>query len=274
MTVIAPRSSATARVSRNARSGVGSADPITARSASANAMSVAIGTAQPAVAARPATARYSPAGTTIPASAAAIGSTAWLGVRSCPTTSYRLSSRPATRKKTASSPSAAQCSTVSGPRCAVRTWSYAARQGLFAHAIATTVAASTSAPPTVSSRNASATNRRSGSGSRARRCRGDMRLPGSARSSADQTSRRAAVSVAAEANRLAEEVADAELEDEVAQPQVGPGQGDGDRRHDQPGPGELPEADRDAVAGGEARDDDVRAGPDRRRVAAEVRAER
>src|SRR5512144_1795296 len=181
MTVIAPRSSATARVSRNARSGVGSADPITARTASANAMSVAIGT---------------------------------------------------------------------------------------------TVAASTSAPPTVSSRNASATNRRSGSGSRARRCRGDMRLPGSARSSADQTSRRAAVSVAAEANRLAEEVADAELEDEVAQPQVGPGQGDGDRRHDPPGPGELPETDRDAVAGGEARDDDVRAGPDRRRVAAEVRAER
>ena len=47
MTVMAPRSSTTARVSRNARSAGGRCEPTTASTASANAMSVAIGIAQP-----------------------------------------------------------------------------------------------------------------------------------------------------------------------------------------------------------------------------------
>lgn len=46
---IAKRSSTTARVSRNARSADGSEVPMTARTASAKAMSVAVGTAQPSV---------------------------------------------------------------------------------------------------------------------------------------------------------------------------------------------------------------------------------
>lgn len=46
---IAKRSSTTASVSRNARSADGSEVPMTARTASAKAMSVAVGTAQPAV---------------------------------------------------------------------------------------------------------------------------------------------------------------------------------------------------------------------------------
>ena len=45
---IAKRSSTTARVSRKARSADGSEVPMTARTASAKAMSVAVGTAQPA----------------------------------------------------------------------------------------------------------------------------------------------------------------------------------------------------------------------------------
>jgi hypothetical protein len=47
MITITSRSSTTASVSRNARNGVGSADPTTASTASANAMSVALGIAQP-----------------------------------------------------------------------------------------------------------------------------------------------------------------------------------------------------------------------------------
>ena len=47
ITRMAPRSSTMASVSRKARSGVGSADATTASTARANAMSVAIGTAQP-----------------------------------------------------------------------------------------------------------------------------------------------------------------------------------------------------------------------------------
>ena len=44
---MASRSSTTASVSKNARRAVGRAEPITARTASANAMSVAAGIAQP-----------------------------------------------------------------------------------------------------------------------------------------------------------------------------------------------------------------------------------
>ena len=47
MITITIRSSTTARVSRNARSAVGRFEPTTASTASANAMSVAAGTAQP-----------------------------------------------------------------------------------------------------------------------------------------------------------------------------------------------------------------------------------
>ena len=47
MMTITIRSSTTARVSRNARSAVGRFEPTTASTASANAMSVAAGTAQP-----------------------------------------------------------------------------------------------------------------------------------------------------------------------------------------------------------------------------------
>ena len=47
MTVMASRSSTTARVSRNVRSALGRWVESTASTASANAMSVAVGTAQP-----------------------------------------------------------------------------------------------------------------------------------------------------------------------------------------------------------------------------------
>ncbi len=47
ITRIAPKSSTTASVSRNARSALGSDEPTIARTASANAISVAVGTAQP-----------------------------------------------------------------------------------------------------------------------------------------------------------------------------------------------------------------------------------
>lgn len=92
---------------------------MTASTASAKAMSVAIGTAQPCRLPPPsaATVTYSPAGTIIPDTAATTGSAAVAGVRSSPTTSSRFSSIPATRKKTVSSPSEAQCPTDrSSPR--------------------------------------------------------------------------------------------------------------------------------------------------------------
>jgi len=52
--LIARRSSTTARVSRKIRSGLGSEEPTTARTATANAMSVAVGIAQPRRASGPA----------------------------------------------------------------------------------------------------------------------------------------------------------------------------------------------------------------------------
>lgn len=129
MTRIAPRSSTTASVSRNARIADGRWVLRMARTASANAMSVAIGTAQPDREPPPAeaTATYRAAGTAIPHTAATTGSAAAAGVRSSPATSSRFSSMPATRKNTVSSPSAAQCPTErsrpSAPitKCASRT---------------------------------------------------------------------------------------------------------------------------------------------------------
>ena len=111
MTVIASRSSTTASVSRNVRSAVGRCVDTTASTASAKAMSVAVGTAQPVeVLGMPAPtliATKIAAGTTMPPTAAAIGSAARAGSRRSPATNSRLSSTPTTKKKIASSPSAA-----------------------------------------------------------------------------------------------------------------------------------------------------------------------
>ena len=118
MIVMAIRSSTTARVSRNERSAEGRWVPRTASTARANAMSVAVGMAQPASTwpdpppRLPATAKNTRAGTTTPQAAAATGSAALAGSRRSPTTSSCLSSSPATKKKTASSPSEAHCPRV------------------------------------------------------------------------------------------------------------------------------------------------------------------
>ena len=56
---------------------------------------------------------YTAAGTTIPPSAAAIGSAARAGSRRSPATNSRLSSSPTTKKKIANSPSAAHADTLS-----------------------------------------------------------------------------------------------------------------------------------------------------------------
>ena len=111
MMVIASRSSTTARVSRNIRSADGRWVLITASTASAKAMSVAVGIAHPVRPAPPpavVTATKISAGTAIPPTAAATGSAARRGSRRSPATNSRLSSSPATKKKIASSPSAAQ----------------------------------------------------------------------------------------------------------------------------------------------------------------------
>lgn len=108
---IAKRSSTTASVRRKARRAEGSEVPMTARTASAKAMSVAVGTAQPPSEPPPTTltSAYTSAGTAIPHTAAMTGSAAAFGSRSSPATISRFSSIPATKKKTAISPSAAQC---------------------------------------------------------------------------------------------------------------------------------------------------------------------
>jgi hypothetical protein len=113
MMVIAMRSSTTARVRRNERSADGRCVAMTARTARANAMSVAVGIAQPrntspSPPASPAVTAYSRAGRTTPQAAAAMGSAALLRSERSPATNSRLSSIPATRKNTASRPSAAQ----------------------------------------------------------------------------------------------------------------------------------------------------------------------
>src|SRR6478735_11072156 len=163
MTMMASRSSTTARVSRKARRALGRLRPTMASTETANAMSVAVGAASPR--AKPSaavrfTARYRSAGTTMPPTAATIGTTAVLGFRSSPATISRLSSRPTTKKKIASRPSVAHVATVrsrcraAGPRTVSDTWVYDAGSR-FAHSSAATVAASSSAPPTRSSRRVS-----------------------------------------------------------------------------------------------------------------------
>ena len=111
MMVTASRSSTTARVSRNVRRAVGRWVPMTASTARANAMSVAVGMAQPPRASPPAPGidrevdqrRERPSRRRRPA----IGSAARRGSRRSPATNSRLSSRPTTKKKIASRPSAA-----------------------------------------------------------------------------------------------------------------------------------------------------------------------
>jgi len=83
---MAMRSSTTASVSRKVRSGAGHDENVTASTARANAMSVAVGTAQPRAApGSPAlTARKISAGSATPAQAAITGSAASRGLRSSP----------------------------------------------------------------------------------------------------------------------------------------------------------------------------------------------
>ena len=160
MIVIASRSSTTARVSRNVRRPEGRWVLISARMATANAMSVAVGIAQPCRA--PESPRFqatkNAAGTSIPPRAATTGSAARRGSRKSPATNSRLSSRPATKKKMASSPSAAhvprlrsRCSEA-GPTSRLRRSTYASDQGVFAHTTATMAASRRSRPPVVSAR--------------------------------------------------------------------------------------------------------------------------
>ena len=185
---------------------------MTASTARANAMSVAVGMAQPASTSpdppprRPATARYTRAGTTTPQAAAATGSAALAGSRRSPATSSCLSSSPATKKKTASRPSAAQCPrvrsrcTAAGPTVrSRRPCRRRRRQGVFAQTIAATAAASSSAPPTVSVRRASVTRLRSrarwtrcedAAGAGAHRRRARWELPRSAARQGSTTSAR------------------------------------------------------------------------------------
>ena len=92
---MASRSSTTANVSRNVRSPLGRCELITARTATAKAMSVAVGIAQPRAVPSPALiATNSSAGSSMPPTAAATGSAARRGSRSSPATNSRLSSRP------------------------------------------------------------------------------------------------------------------------------------------------------------------------------------
>ena len=117
MIAMAMRSSTTASVSRNVRMATGRDEPTTARTETANAMSVAVGIAQPCSAVgSPPEARLTPrkisAGTSTPPAAATTGRIALRMLCSSPSTNSALSSRPVRKKNTASSPSAAQCPTV------------------------------------------------------------------------------------------------------------------------------------------------------------------
>ena len=102
MITMAARSSITASAVRNTRKPGGTREPSSASAPSENAMSVAVGTAQPRGASPPrihASARKMPAGTTTPPAAANTGSEAARQVRSCPSTISRLISSPTSRKK-------------------------------------------------------------------------------------------------------------------------------------------------------------------------------
>ncbi len=110
MIMIAIRSSTTANVNRNTRRAPGRCDPTRARTATAKAISVAVGIAHPLLSSgEPATTIMKiPAGTITPPTAATTGISAVLNLRRSPATNSRLSSRPTRKKKMASRPSAAQ----------------------------------------------------------------------------------------------------------------------------------------------------------------------
>jgi len=109
MITIAIRSSTTARVSRKTRSMGCTRGAMRPSIVTANAMSVAVGTAQPCTAGVPALkATKMTAGTATPPKAAATGTIAVDMRRSEPPANSRLSSSPTMKKKIASSPSAAQ----------------------------------------------------------------------------------------------------------------------------------------------------------------------
>ena len=160
--MIASRSSTTASVSRNVRSAVGRWVDSTASTASAKAMSVAIGTAHPSrFSGWPATrlmAMKIAAGKIMPPTAAAIGSAARAGSRRSPATNSRLSSTPTTKKKIASRPSAAHVAERQiqvqrlGADGELRQRLVGADHGEFAQTSAAAAANSSSTPPTVSLR--------------------------------------------------------------------------------------------------------------------------
>lgn len=150
-----------ASVSRNTRRAGGRNLPTTAITATANAMSVAVGIAQPRRASEPPAALITTkmrAGTTTPPIAAAIGRAARRGSRRRPATNSSFSSRPTTKKKIASRPSDAQAPTLSSrcssgmPNVKSRTDSYQGAAGLLARTSAANVAASRSDPPRTSLR--------------------------------------------------------------------------------------------------------------------------
>ena len=83
--------------------------PSTAMQPTTNAMSVAMGIPQPRCAGEPnCSARYTPAGTSIPPMAATSGRAARCGSRSSPSTSSRFTSSPTTKKNSAIRPSLIQ----------------------------------------------------------------------------------------------------------------------------------------------------------------------
>ena len=169
MIVIAMRSSTIARVSRNTRSAGGRKRPTTAITATAKAMSVAVGIAQPdAASASPAVkSRKISAGATTPPAAAAMGSAAARGSRRRPATNSSFSSSPTTKKKIASRPSAAHAPTDSSrcssgmPNVKSRIAAYQPDAGLLARIRAATVAARSSTPAVTSLRTVERTPRHS-----------------------------------------------------------------------------------------------------------------
>ena len=151
-------SSTTASVKRKSFSGRGTRVPSIARTTTANAMSVAVGMAQPRRSG-PAlfNTRYSSAGIAMPPNAASTGRLAVRRSRSSPRTSSRLISMPTTKKNTAIGPLFTHSRTVSVtarlPRPIVRLWSHRSAYdaaATFAQINAAAVAASSSAPPSTS----------------------------------------------------------------------------------------------------------------------------
>ena len=104
---IAPKSSATASVSKKTFSGTGTRGPNNARTPIAKAISVAAGIAQPAEAPSVplVTIKYTIAGAAMPPTAAPRGRKAWRMSDKCPTINSRLISKPIKKKKMAINPS-------------------------------------------------------------------------------------------------------------------------------------------------------------------------